>query len=175
MKLFRKKKPTEPPEPEPIEEVPEEPTPPIQPERIAYRKLWKAGLAAAIVAAVANVFVYYLGVGLGIPVVAPAEPGSAELVSMPISWVMITSAVMAVCATLLLALIGLPFLNRLFPQPTRLFRAIAIFFLVFSFGGPLSLPVEWPTMAVLSLMHIMAFIVIVGILTISSREKKVGV
>jgi hypothetical protein len=133
--------------------------------------LWKAGLAAAIIAAVCNVMVYILGKRFGIPLVIPAESGSAELASMPVTSVIITSVVMAICATLLLAFLSLPFLNRIFPNPIQVFKSISLFFLFFSFGGPLSLPVGWQTKALLSAMHIAAFVVIVGTLTIFGREK----
>ncbi len=171
MKLFGKRKQPETPEPDLIDKTPEESAQPIQTERIVYRKLWKVGLAAAIAAAINNVVVYILGRGLGISLVIPAESGATELAPMPITSVIATSIVMAICATLLLALLGLPFLNRVFPQPIWLFKGISLFFLGFSFGGPLSLPADWRTKAVLSLMHMMAFVVIVSILTTFGREK----
>jgi magnesium-transporting ATPase (P-type) len=141
-------------------------------ERIAYRRLWKVGLAAAVLAAVANLFVFTSAIAAGIALVVPAGAGeSGEMVQMPVTSVLITSALSAIGATLLLAFFGIPFFRGRLPRPTRILWGTAFFIWLFSLVGPLSLPVGDNAKAVMVLMHTIAAVVIVGVLTLFGREK----
>ena len=138
-----------------------------QSERIATGRLVWAGLLTAATAAVANVVVFTvekaaLGVQFIMPLTGPGSPAAP----LPAPAVVIASAVPAVGATILLAVLG-----RLVSRPIRVFRIIAAVFLLFSFGAPLSLPVDPATQLALMSMHIVAALIIVGILTTRAVEK----
>jgi hypothetical protein len=142
-------------------------------EIIAYGRLWKVGLAAAVVAAVANLFIYAAATTAGIPLVVPASSGAAgEMVQMSAGSVIIASAMAGIGATLLLAFFGISFFRGRLPRPTHILWGVSFFTWFFSLAGPLSLPVSTKSMAVMCLMHTVAAVVIVGILTIFGREKK---
>jgi hypothetical protein len=80
--------------------------------------------------------------------------------------VVIASVVPAIAATVFLAILG-----KFAPRPILVFRIISVVFLLVSFGGPLSLPVDISTKVALSVMHVVAGAVIVGMLTMLGREK----
>lgn len=135
---------------------------------IAYRRLPGAALLAAVVAAVVNALVYFAASGLGaIPrdILLPLASGEAPLTVGP---VVITSVVGAIGAAIAFAVIGL-FAQR----PIRLFRIVSIVALVLSFGAPFSVP-GLPVAMIISLemMHVVAWAVIVGLLTTLVREEE---
>ena len=129
--------------------------------RVAWGRLVPVGSLAAVVAAVANALVYFVALGLGlIPQGFLIRMTSGEM-PLTVGLVAITSVVGAVGAGVVFAVIGL-FARR----PVGLFRIVAAVALVLSFAMPLTIP-EAPVTVVLSLevMHVVAWAVIVGILT----------
>jgi len=135
-------------------------------ERVAIRRLPLAALIAAVVAAVGNLVVFLvssvLGVSFDIPLNGPGTPAEP----LPAIMVIIASAVPAFAAAALLALLG-----RFTTRPFRIFMIIAVVFGLLSFGGPASLPVGLSTIIALGLMHIVAGVAIVGVLSRWGREQ----
>ncbi len=140
-------------------------------EQIAYGRLWKVGLAAALLPAALNTMIYGLAVGLGIPMAWPRTAGSTEMESVSVFDVIVASTWPAVGATVLLAFFGIPFLSRRLPRSTRILWGVAFFVLLFSLVGPLTLPADDLTKYVLSLMHAVAAVMIVGVLTLFGPRK----
>jgi hypothetical protein len=137
----------------------------VQREHIAYGRLWWAGLLAAVIAAVANLIVLVVTQNLlGIPVMAPATPGSPELAPLSAIAVITASVVPAIGATILLAILG-----KFLEHPIRVFWIISVVFLLISFISPLTLPVGIATKITLSLMHLVAALAIVEVLTLIAR------
>jgi hypothetical protein len=174
MAKFWGRKKTKDTEPEDVEvsepdvEVTLEPTV----ERIAYRRLWKAGLAAAVLAAVANLFVYGAAVGTGIPLLVPAPSDSTQMIPMSVLSIILVCVFATLGAILLLAFFGIPYLQRRLPRPTRILWGIAAVVWFFSLAGPLSLPVSNEAKAVMCLMHTVTTVVITGMLTLFGRERR---
>ncbi len=138
-----------------------------QRESIDIRRLLWAGPLAAIIAAGANLVVYLVAQGLlGVVLLAPAQPGAAEFVPMPATAVIIMSIIPALGATLLLAI-----LSKVVARPIRTFWIIAAVVLLLSFITPFSLPITWDAIITLELMHVIAALVIVGILTTVGRKR----
>lgn len=134
-------------------------------ESIAWGRFVLAGLLAAVAAAVSNAFVYFAALGLGfIPQGFLIRMTSGEM-PLTVSLVAITSVGGAVGAAVVFAVVGL-FARR----PVRLFRIVAAVALVLSFAMPLTIPGA-PVATILSLevMHIVAAVVIVGLLTTLAR------
>lgn len=136
-------------------------------EGISWKRLPFAALLAALTAAIANALVYFATSALGfIPQSFLIRMTSGEM-PLTVSVVAITSVVGTVGAAIVFAVIGL--LTR---RPVRLFRIIAVVVLVLSFAMPLTIP-DAPVAMILSLeaMHVMAWAVIVGLLTTVARRK----
>jgi hypothetical protein len=131
-------------------------------------KLWWVGLVAAAGAAIANLILFLITRGLGIPYIMPLQGPDAALEALPASMVIIASVVPAIGATILFAILG-----KFLAQPIRVFWIIAAVFLVISFAGPFTFPtaVALSTKIGLTLMHVVAGAAIVGILTTRGREK----
>ena len=130
-------------------------------------KLWRAGLLAAVGATTINLLIFWIGKAVfEIPFLIPFGGPSGPLRPLPVAIIIIFIIVPAIGATLLLALLG-KFLNR----PIRAFWIISVIAFAISFLLPLSLPegVASSTKISLSLMHIPAGALIVGLLTKSSR------
>lgn len=123
------------------------------------KPLWQVGIAAASVAAIANAMVFLIITVLGAEVMV-APPGSVQAIPLGVLPVILSSFVPGVAATVLLYVLG-----RLTPKPLKAFWAISALFLLFSFNGPISLPVGGMNKAILGLMHVVAAASIVGILT----------
>ena len=69
-------------------------------------RLWWRGLLAMIAAAAGNLLVWALARGLlDLPLLIPVAPGSTELLPLPAAWVITSSAVPALAATVFLALL----------------------------------------------------------------------
>lgn len=140
----------------------------IQNERVSWRRLPVVALLAAVAAAVTNVLVFLAASGLGfIPpdVLISTSNGESPLT---VGMVLGASVAGAVGAAVVFAVIG-SFARR----PVRLFRRVAVVALVLSFVTPLTIPVA-PVAMVLSLeaMHVVAWAVIVGLLTKLARREE---
>jgi hypothetical protein len=132
---------------------------------VATGKVWQAGLMAAILAAIANLIVFFVSSQLlSSPLLIPAQPGSTDLAPLTAIPVVAATVIPIIGATILLALLG-----RWVARPFTVFTIIAVLFLLLSFGGPLTLPVDGVTKLVLNLMHIVAGGVAIGILTTRAR------
>jgi Family of unknown function (DUF6069) len=135
--------------------------------RVTAGRVWRAGLLAATVAAAANAIVFLVErTILGLPLPVP-QGANAQLAPLTLVMVVVVSLVVAIAATLLLAI-----LNRFVRRPLGWFRGVSAVVLLLSFGGPLSLPVDTATKAGLAAMHLVAAAAIVGLLTGVSRIPK---
>ena len=141
-------------------------------EQIAYRRLWKVALAAAVLAAAANLFIYITAANAGIPLLVPAPSDSNQMIPMSILSIILVGDIATVGATLLLAFFGIPFLQRWLPRPTRILWGFAFFIWLFSLAGPLSLPVGNKAKVAMALMHTVTAVVIGSAFTFFGREKK---
>lgn len=135
--------------------------------RVAWGWLVPAGLLAAVTAAVANALVYFAASGLGFISQGFLIRMTSGEMPLTVGLVAISSVVGAVGAGVVFAVIGL-FARR----PVRLFRTVAAVALVLSFAMPLTIP-SAPAATVLSLeaMHVVAWAVIVGLLTRLARKE----
>jgi hypothetical protein len=128
---------------------------------VAFGKLlWVAPLGG-LAATAANLIVYGLvTLGLGWPLVMPISGPTSPAVPLPMSMVVFASFVPALAAGILLAVLG-----KVARQPVRWFVVIAGAALLFSLGGPLSLPVDAATKLALVPMHLIAALAITGTLS----------
>ncbi len=139
----------------------------VRDEGISWKRLPPVALLAALVAALGNILVYFVASALGfIPRDFLLRMTSGEM-PFTVSLVAITSVIGAVGAAIVFAVIGL-FARR----PLRLFRIVAVVALVLSFAMPLTIP-DAPLAMILSLevMHVVAWAVIVGLLTTLARKE----
>ena len=121
--------------------------------------VWRAGLAAAAVAAGANVLVYGLARLLGVSFLITMMPGTDPMV-LPVGMVVAMSLAGAVAGTGAFAV-----LRRFGARGLIAFRALGIAFLLLSFGGPLSLEAtDAATKASMMLMHVVAGSSIIALL-----------
>ncbi len=133
-------------------------------------KLWRVGLTAVVGAALANLVFFLITKNVfGVPYIIPMGGPSGPLTSLPAVIIIMFNVVPAIGATILLAVLG-KFLSR----PLRVFWIISIVVFLISFMLPLTLPssVATSTKIGLSLMHIIAAPVIIGVLTRLGRENK---
>lgn len=126
------------------------------------RTRWlRAGIIAAVAAAVTNAIVYLAATGLlNVPLSIPTRPGAAELNPLRLWQVVFISAMPAVVAAGLLVA-----LNRFTARPLLVFQIIAVIVLLLSLGPILALPIGATAQVVLALMHVVAAAIIVGVLT----------
>lgn len=136
--------------------------------RVAWGRLAPVGLLAALVAAVANAAVYVVAAAAG---AMPQEIVVNGQGPITVSVVAALSAQGAVAATIVYALVG-----RFARRPVRLFRVVAVVVLVLSLVPPFTITGAPITMILaLELMHVVAAVVIVGLLTtLASRAKPAG-
>jgi hypothetical protein len=135
--------------------------------RIPAGRVWRAGLLAAAVAAVANAIVFTIErMVLALPLPVP-QGASGQMAPLPLVMVVVVSLGAAIGATLMLAI-----LNRFVQRSIRWFQGIAAVALLLSFSGPISLPVDTSTKVGLAAMHLVAAAAIVGVLTGMSRIPK---
>ena len=132
--------------------------------RIAWSRLLWVVPVAALAAAVANALVYLVATAVGaIPsdFVIPG-PGTPLTLGMVVG----STAVPAFLAGVVFALLG-----RFTRRPVRSFVVLAAVLLVLSFATPLTIP-EAPLSMVLALelMHVVAAVVIVGVLVTLARR-----
>lgn len=136
-------------------------------EQIAYRRLLWVGPLAGLSAAVANAVVYLVASAVG---AMPRIDVSGLTGQGPITLgaVVLESFVPALLAAALFALFG-----RFTRRPVRNFRVLAAVLLGLSFAGLLNLP-EVPTVmiATLFIMHVVAGVLIVGVLTTLARSDR---
>jgi hypothetical protein len=123
------------------------------------RLLW-VGPLAGVVAAVGNLILFFIVTNLlNISLIMPMNGPDSPAEPLPALAVIMASFVPALGATFFLWLLG-----KFTRQAALIFQIIAVAFLLISFGGPLSLPVDSTIKLVLSLMHVVAGVAIVGIL-----------
>jgi hypothetical protein len=128
-------------------------------EQVSVRKLVWAAPLAGLLAALGNLAVYGLArAGLSLPLAMPAM-GPTPAGPLLVAPVILASFVPALFAGGLLALLA-----RLSARPVRTFQIIAGVALVLSLGAPLTLPVDTATRLVLLVMHLVAGLVIAGVL-----------
>lgn len=135
---------------------------PTSAERVATGKLWQAGGIAAVSAVVANLIFWFLITRvLQMELMVFAQGPGTPLIPVAAGMVILTSAVPAIGAAILLTI-----LDKFVARPFRVFQIIAAVFLLLSLGGPFSLPAEVPisTKLILSAMHGIAAAAIVGVL-----------
>jgi len=136
---------------------------------IPISKLWWVGLVAAAAASIANLIFFWVTKSVfGIPYIIPMGGPGGPLMAMPAALIIVFSAVPAVGATILLAI-----LSKVASRPMRVFWIISVVVFVLSFVLPIGLPssVATATRIGLPLMHVIAAAVIVGVLTTLGRQK----
>ena len=136
---------------------------------VPFSKLWRVGLIAAVGAASVNLVYFWVTKSVfAIPYIIPMGGPSGPLMSLPAVIIIMFNVVPAIGATILLAILG-----KFLSHPFRVFWIISVVVFVISFILPLSLPsgVATSTKISLSLMHVLAGTVIVGVLTTLGREK----
>lgn len=145
----------------------QEESPPVQARRgrsIAYRRMWWVALLAAVVAGAANAIVFLIEKNvLGLPMLISTPPAT-DLAPLSLLMVVEVSVIAALAASLLVILLAL-FTMR----PVRWFQIISVIFLLISFAGPFSVPVDMATQIALSVMHIVAAVAIVWIISTQAR------
>lgn len=138
---------------------------------LSYRHLWRAGWLAVVVAAVANAIVFAMEKSLfGLPMLVALIPGTAPA---PLPWLLVigTSVVAAIGATLLLALL-VRAQRTPAQRPLRWFQIIAVIVLILSFWGPLTTEADAATKVALAVMHVVAAVAIVGVLSTQARSRE---
>jgi hypothetical protein len=134
-------------------------------EQVSVRKLLGAAPLAGLLAALGNLAVYGLArAGLSLPLAMPAM-GPTPAGPLLVAPVVLASFVPALFAGGLLALLA-----RFSARPVRAFQIIAGVALVLSLGAPLTLPVDTATRLVLLVMHLVAGLVIAGVLSTRATE-----
>ena len=135
-------------------------------EHVAYKRLYWVGPLAALVAISANLIVFSIArIAFGLQFDLLPFGTNAQNTVTALS-VILAVAFPAFVATFILAL-----LVRLTSRPIRVFRIVSAIALIFSFSAPLTQGMHLATKVVLSLMHVVAAITIVGILTTLASEK----
>jgi hypothetical protein len=126
--------------------------------------LLRAGAVAALVAAVANLLVYYAVPALfGFELAFSWQGPGSEAARLPAFMVVMTTVLAAIGATAVLAIV-----RRLSRRPVAIFRGIAAAVLLLSFGGPLSQGAAPAVTLTLLAMHILAAAAITYFLTSST-------
>ncbi len=133
-------------------------------------RIWQTGLLAAVIAAAVNVVVYLIAAALGIPFnITPPDMPSPPF------------AVAVIAATFIGVMLGtlvFSLMPRFSQRPVSTFRTVAIIVLVLSFAQPLLLMtgmmpgapvVGLPTVLVLEIMHVVAGVVAIWMLTNRAR------
>ncbi len=118
--------------------------------------LWRVGLLAAVLAAVANALVFALAVQVGIFPAFRLNPDAGP--QMAIELVVGVSVLAGLAGVGSFAL-----LRRWVERPLRTFLGLAGAALLLSFAAPLALPGTTAQVLVLNLMHLVAAAVVVGL------------
>ncbi len=142
-----------------------------QPEVLApARQIWQVGILAAVVAAILNAIVYLIASALGVTF-AFFPP---EIPTPPFLLVAVGATVVGVLAGTFVYTL----MPRFSKRPISTFRTVAIVVLVLSFAQPLLLltglfpvpePVGIGTILALEIMHIVAGVACIGLLTTRAR------
>jgi hypothetical protein len=121
----------------------------------AGRSLWKAGLGAAVLAAMANAVLFGLAVTLGVFPSLTFQPGvGAQMSVEPVLLVSVVGALAGVGAFALL--------RRRVARPVPAFLRVAAVVLLLSFAAPFAVPGTAPLQAlVLNVMHVVVAAVVV--------------
>lgn len=136
----------------------------VRGEPVALRRLLWAAPLAAVSAAIANAAVYLVASALGTMPQDFVVQGSGPITLAP---VVVSSLVGAAGAAVVFVVVAL-----LARRPIRTFRIVAAVVLVLSFATPLTIPGAPLSMILtLELMHVVAAVVIVGMLTTLVRAK----
>ncbi len=137
----------------------------IQGERVAFWRVLWAGPLAAVAAAVANAVVYFVASALG---AMPQDVIVEDSGPVTLEPVIFASVIGAVGAVVVFAIVALLVRQR----PIRVFNVVATVALVLSFYTPFTIPGAPAAMvATLLLMHVVAAVVIVGVLTTLARAR----
>ena len=137
----------------------------VQDERVAFGRLLWAGPLAAVATAVANAIVYFVAYGLGAMPRDVVVEGSGPITLGPVVFASVVGAVAAVVVFAVVALLA----RR---RPIRVFRIVAAVALILSFYTPFTIPGAPVAMvATLLLMHVVAAVVVVGVLTTLARAR----
>ena len=138
----------------------------MQNERIALGRLLWAGLLAGVAAVAANVAVYLVASAFG----TITESIVQSQAPLALGAVVFSSFVPALAGALLFALLG--WSTR---RPVRNFRVFASIVLVLSFATPFMSPgAPLAMVATLLLMHVVAAVAVVSILTTLAHAKYIG-
>jgi len=136
----------------------------VQGEQVAFKRLLWVVPLAAVSAAVANAVVYFVASALGAMPQDFVVQGSGPITLAP---VVFSSLIGAAGATVVFAIVAL-----LARRPIRTFRIVAAVVLVLSFATPLTIPGAPLSMILtLELMHVVAAVIIAGMLTTLARAK----
>ena len=136
-------------------------------ERVAMGRIWWVGLLAIVASSIANVIVREIGVALGtIPL---------EIPNFEVPGVVISTVIQVGLGVIVFALIA-----RFARRPIRTFTIVAIAALLLSFLNPIFAtmgmipgvpPIGVDTMLTLMVMHIVAGVITIGLLTTLTRER----
>lgn len=138
----------------------------VSTEGLSWRRLPFAALAAAVAASAANVIVFFIASSAGFispDVLVPAANGEAPITA---GMVVASSVAGTLAATLVFAGFGL-FSRR----PVGVFRIASVVALAVSLAMPFTLAAPIPMTLSLEAMHIVAWAVIVGVLTTFARKE----
>jgi hypothetical protein len=136
----------------------------VQGEQVSFKRLLWAGPLAAVSAAVANAVVYFVASALGTMPQDFVVQGSGPITLAP---VVVSSLIGAAGAAVIFTIVAL--LTR---RPIRTFRVVAAVVLALSFATPLTIPGAPLSMILtLELMHVVAAVIIAGMLTTLARVK----
>ena len=136
----------------------------VQGEHVAFKRLLWATPLAAVAAAVGNAVVYFVASALGAMPQDFVVQGSGPITLAP---VVLSSLIGAAGAAVIFAVVVL--LSR---RPIWTFRIVAVVALVLSFVTPLTIPgAPLSLILTLELMHVVAAVIITGVLTTLARAK----
>ncbi len=136
----------------------------VQDEHVAFKRLLWATPLAAVAAAVGNEVVYFVASALGPMPQDFVVQGSGPITLAP---VVLSSLIGAAGAAVIFAVVVL--LSR---RPIWTFRIVAVVALVLSFVTPLTIPgAPLSLIMTLELMHVVAAVIITGVLTTLARAK----
>ena len=136
----------------------------LEGEHITFKRLLWATPLAAIAAAVANAVVYLVASVLG---AMPQDFVVQDSGPITLAPVVLSTLIGAAGAAMVFTAVAL--LSR---RPIQTFRIVTAVVLVLSFATPLTIPGAPPSMILtLELMHVVAAVIITGMLTALARAK----
>jgi hypothetical protein len=136
----------------------------VQGEHVAFKRLLWATPLAAVAATVGNAIVYFVASALG---AMPQDFVVQDSGPITVTPVVLSSLIGTAGAAVIFTIVAL--LSR---WPIRTFRIVAAVVLVLSFATPLTIPGAPLSMILtLGLMHVVAAVIITGMLTTLARTK----